>query len=203
MTIRNDMEYDAECLRTWREGEDTLKIRTGIRVARMHTVYGDGTIEQVASDAGYSDKTLYSRKDVSLFCIRWMSAIPECNIFSVRRITEKFPEITYTHIKMALPSERREWDFEAAVDALMAIGDGDPDWEAYEAQQKRVVVLPMTTKEFGRYLTFKRKGTPRHPPIFSARGRPLSLLPKAWNQLMNWQVSRPHIEVEIIIREAR
>ena len=205
MPIRRDKEYDAECLSKWRVDEDYWKIRTGIRVARMlnDAEYGDGRIDQIAHDAGYTDSTLYARKDVAVFAMAWLSAVPGCSIFSARRISECFPEITYTHVKMALPSERRNWGFEDACDALMAIMDGDPSWDAYEKAHDGVVILPMTTRTFGRYLTYKRKGRPRTPPIFSARGKPLWLLKQAWGELWRWQMHAGEKEVEVIIREAK
>jgi hypothetical protein len=200
--IPNDMEAHAEALRLWREGEDNLKVRAGLRVARMQTFYGDGTIEKVANDAGYSPKTLYTRRDVSRFMLQWMSATKDCNIFSVRRISERFPEITYTHIRMATPSERRKWDFEDACDALQAIAMGDSEWDEYEEKHGRAVVLPMTTDAFGRYLTWKRGGKP-HDPIFRGRGKPLWITGQAWNHMWDWAMHNGGKEVEIIIREAR
>lgn len=202
MTIKNDMEAHALYLRLWREGEDRLKFRAGLRVARLQTFYGDGTIDAISRDAGYSPTTLYSRKDVAIFIVAWASAICNGNFFHARGIFDENPAITYTHVRMAIPNSRWEWDFEDACDALVAVTDGDPEWEEYEKQRKREVILPMTTDAFGRYITWKRGGQPSNP-IFKARGRPLWLLKQAWGELWRWERTAGGGEVEIVIREVR
>jgi hypothetical protein len=168
----------------------------------MQTFYGDGTVEKVAQDAGYSSKTLYARKDVTGFLITWMSIMPGHNIFSVRRFFEEHPAITYTHVRMGMPSDRHGWDFEQAIEAMLAIEAGDPEWDEYEADHKRVVELPMSTDNFGRYLTFKRGGKPSNP-IFRQRGNPFFVLKQATRAMWDYYRNNGGKEVEVIIREAK
>lgn len=173
--ISDNIARDIEALRIWLAAEENLKIRAGIRVARLEKRYGDGTVETIAQDAGYSDKTLYARQNVSVFLVAWCSAMPEHNIFSVRRFFDEHPGINYTHIRIAVPSERKKWDFEQAIEALLAVENGDPAWDAYEARHHRTVSLPMPTETFGRYLTWLRGGTPSSP-IFRKRGHLLWII---------------------------
>lgn len=195
--ISNNMEAHAEALRAWREGEDNLKFRAGLRVARMQTYYGEGTIENVANDAGYSPKTLYTRRDVSIFMVRWMSAMPDHSIFSARRFFSEHPAYTYTHVRMAA-----RLDFEDAIDALLAVERGDPEWDEREKKHDREVSIPMSTDAFGRYITWKQGGKPSEP-LFRERGHPLSVMYRASRKLMELARNNGHREVELIIREAK
>jgi hypothetical protein len=197
MADNGRFERDCAALMAWRTAEDVGKLRTGIRVARMHTFYGGGVIQKAASDSGYDEKTLYARRDVALFILQYASALG--NFFSARSIFENQP-ITYTHYRIALP--REGWDIEDAIDSLMAITDGDTLFEEWLWKREgRKLILPMTTRQFGQYISYLRGGRPRPRPIFEGRGSALDVLKSAWSELVGkGQGGR---EVKLTIKEPR
>ena len=194
-------ERDCAALYQWRSSEDQGKFRIGLRTARMTTFYGGAVIEHAAREANYSAKTLYARRDVAIFMCQIAPALSESkSIFSVRRFLDENPEISYTHLRIALP--KSGWDIEEAIESLLAIANGDTDFEAWLMKQEvRPLILPMTTAQFGQYVSWLRGGKPRPRPIFEGRGTALDVLRNAWNEIK--QRGQGNKEVKLTIKEQR
>jgi len=196
-------ERDCSFLAVWRGAEDVGKFRTGLRVARMSTFYGGAVIEHAAREANYSAKTLYTRREVAIFMCQIAPALEESkSIFSVRRFLDDNPEITYTHLRIALP--KSDWDIEQAIESLLAIANGDSEFEEWlQKQEHRPLILPMTTAQFGQYVSWQRGGKPRVKPIFKERGSPLDVLARAWAKGKEWQAKHGARDIEVTIKEPK
>lgn len=203
-------ERDCDALAMWREAEDSGKFRFGLRAARMSLKhgqsinrYGESNMDTAARMAGVSPQTLYARRDVAIFICQ-ISRIfrKDTRKFSPGRFFEDNPEITYTHLRITMP--KSDWDIESAIESLMAISYGNPEFEKWlRKQEDREIILPMTCRQFGQYVSWLRGGKPRPKPIFKARGRPLEVLRAAWNVVREYGMRNGGRDVEVTVREPR
>lgn len=137
-----------------RSATDGARLRIGLRAARLarDKNYGAGIVRRIAADAGISRSALYEYIQTVEFLVAWRG-------LSARRIFSDFPELSYTHIRIA-----RTLEFEAAIDALLAVAIGDDEYPEFDER------LPMSPDTFRAYVGVLRGHNVPEPPLFDEAG---------------------------------
>lgn len=137
-------------LKRWDEGGDYINLRRGCALLRLERKAGWGAVRRAAI-ANHAGKSTYNEyKNVWAFIWQWRG-------MSARRIFDDFPELTYTHLRIA-----RRLPFEDAIDVLMAVGEGDPAYPDLD--------IPMTPDTMQLYIALKSGEDIRGAVLFDEQG---------------------------------
>lgn len=91
-----------------RGNEDRARFWMGLRLARLDTKFGAGTIERAGREAHIKRSSAFSYAKVSCFLVRWLG-------HGAKRFYDDHPVLAYSHVRSAVEAFK---DIELIIEAL-------------------------------------------------------------------------------------